>query len=182
MLDLPRIFGWPDPVLMEVFGTVHDLCLATVIQGLPETERARANGLVNHQRKRKFEELFSSKPPTPAEIVTMNQKLIETVRKMIAENQLRVVDFDPAAHVPDDIEEKIKRGQIGNDPLPPRRSFGLSVAAVAPAPSAAATQSAPAGASAAATAQIEELQKENLRLRTELTQALGRLEQIRKIA
>jgi hypothetical protein len=114
MLDLNRILSWNDDALAEILGTLQDLTLAFVLQASDVTLKERLTNLLPSGRRRKLEDLYKD-DLTPAEIATAQMRVVETVRRMAREGQLRFDHVDASLNIEEDIEEKIKKGQINFD-------------------------------------------------------------------
>jgi hypothetical protein len=114
MLDLNRILSWHDDALSEILGTLQDLTLAFVLQSSEGETKERLTKLLPSGRRRKLEDLDKDNL-TPAEIATAQLRVVETVRRMAKEGQLRFDNVDALLMIEEDIEDKIKRGQISFD-------------------------------------------------------------------
>lgn len=112
MVDIPRIFSWKDEVLAEIAIRLQELTLGTALHGFDQTQRGRLLKMFSPSQKRKIDDVFSSRNPTPPEISTMMMKIIEHVRSMITDGSLRVQDFDPDLVIDSSIEENISKEAI----------------------------------------------------------------------
>lgn len=109
MIDINRIYTWKDETIAEIIGTLQDLTLATVLHAAPKDIKERILKLLTHARRRKIDDLIGSSKPTPAEVITMQMKLIETVRKMAHDGFIRFDKFDVQLAIEDGLEEKLSR-------------------------------------------------------------------------
>ena len=201
MIDINRIYSWPDENLSEVIGVLLDLTLGVALHGAPVEVRDRILKLIDRSRKRKIDDIYDTSKPTPAEIATMNMKIIETVRKLAHDGTLRFEKFDQQLMIDDDFEAHLLR-PAGHAPTEPTNSSAAKAAsksmftieydndAGAPAEQAPAPQQATASAAGpdrtaevvALKKKVDDLSKENATLKHELNVARNKLDQIKKIA
>jgi hypothetical protein len=185
LLSLEKIYSWNDETLAEIVGTMQDLTVAVILTAGTDEFKARINGMLSHGRRRKVEDLMGASNPTQGEISAMNMKIIESVRKMAQEGSLRFEKFDPSMIIEDDIEDKLKKGLLGNvnsyEGITPQ-SFEIETSVP--------NESYDAGTGGgdrvveiqSLKKKVAELSKETAVLRHELSIARGKLDQIKKIA
>ena len=116
LLDIHRIFTWSDETIAEIVGTLQDLTVAVALHGLSPTEAAKVRKTFTHARSRKIEDLFATNKPTPNEVNTMFNRILEEVRKMVKDGYLRFEKVDPSLAIDDDIEALIEKGELPDTP------------------------------------------------------------------
>ncbi len=204
MLRYDRIISWNDETLMEIFGSLQDLTVAVAIFAADEPLKSRLLGLLSHGRRRKIDDLYGAKPPTPGEVSATYVKIVEAVRKMASDGYIRFEKCDPMLAIGQDIDDRLMRpaapdtnksGFAGTSDSPPP---GLvhSYSPMSAHAAASGSNSTPASSSSFSAGDSElravellqlkrkllELGKENATLRHELVVAKSKLEQIKKIA
>jgi len=107
MLDVNRIYSWPDETLAEIIGTLQDLTLAIALHAAPDLVKARINTMLTHGRRRKIGDLYGSNNPTAGELAATHLKIIETVRKMAHDGFLRFEKIDPALYLDEKTEDAL---------------------------------------------------------------------------
>jgi hypothetical protein len=109
MLNIDKIYQWPDEPLAEIVGRLQDLTLAVAIIAAPPPIKAKIHQLCSHSRWRKLEEVIDTTKPTHQEISTTNMKVIETVRAMVKEGLLRFEKIEPSLIIEEKIEDKLSK-------------------------------------------------------------------------
>ncbi len=109
MLDISRIYSWPDETLAEIVGTLQDLTLAIALHAAPEALKTRINGMLTHGRRRKIDDLHGSNNPSSGELAATHLKIIETVRKMAHDGFIRFEKIDPSLHLDEKTEDALIR-------------------------------------------------------------------------
>lgn len=192
MIDVQRIYSWPETTLSEIIGTLQDLTVATALHGASEEVKEKIHKQLTHSRRRKIDDLFETSAPSPGEIATTHMKIIETVRKMVQDGYLRLEKLDPELALEDDIEDKLSKATLLSDQSMSTPSSSTTESGI---PNIFEVDEKPAslsfdGASdqqrnlelATLKKKLTELSKENATLRHDLSVAKNKLEQIKKIA
>lgn len=109
LLSIQRIFSWNPETIAEVLGNLQDLTIAVALHGIDDAKRETIYSQFSHIKRRKIQDLFNEKQPTPAEVSTMFGKILTEVRKMISDGHLRPEKFDPSLVIEDEIEDKLAR-------------------------------------------------------------------------
>lgn len=109
ILSVARIYTWNDETITDLIAALPDLTLATAMQGAPDDFRARVDGLMNSGRRRKINDLMKERSPNSSEISTNHVKILNVVRQLLADGQLRFEKFDPSLQIEDNIEELLSR-------------------------------------------------------------------------
>lgn len=109
MLSLEKIFNWNDMVLAEIAVRLQELTLATALHGLSPEQNQRLMKTFSHSQRRKIDDIFNTKKPSPGEISTMFMKIIEQVRGLISDGYIRVQEFDPEMVIESDIEDMLSK-------------------------------------------------------------------------
>lgn len=189
MLDTNRIFSWKDETLAEIFGVLQDITVSVIFINSPQVKE-RVEKFLTHGRRRKIEDLIGSTKPSAAEISSMNMKMIETVRQMAHDGQLRFDKVDPSLVMDDKFEENLLRPQAAV-PLSSASNDTFKIEYDSPPATepAAPVAAAASGAGDRSVAELTELRRkvadlgrENAVLRHELNVAKNKLDQIKKIA
>ncbi len=183
MLSIERILGWDDESLTLIFGTLQDLTVAVAISAAAEPLKTRLHSFVSHGRRRKIDDTYADKVPTDGEVSATHTKIIERVRKMGIDGEIRFEKCDPALAIEDNIDDQLARPS-GPDSKP-KLVHSYSPIAILQAAGATPKSEPPESLSAEAPAlrkRVEELRKENAILRHELAVAKSKLDQIKKIA
>jgi hypothetical protein len=202
LIDLNRVLSWNDSALAEVIGVLQEINVAAICSTLDDTQRARIIATIPHQNRRKVEDLIENARPTPGEVTTSINKLVEAVRKLAADGVLRFDKIDPRLHIESDIEERLAQGRaiagIDDHELMP---VGVSAAPNAseeahlavvrsldtfkPSPTSPVDTSdhkAMVQEQEKLRKRVTELERANVTLKNELAIAKTKLEQIRRIA
>lgn len=175
MLRVNRIFSWNDEAVAEIVSALQDLTVAMTLHWAEPTLKYRIQATFTQARRRKIEDLYETHRPNPGDIAATHVKIIETVRLMIKEGNLRFERFAPELMIEDQIEEKLAKGALPSPPrkeeAPPSPSDGLDD-----------TFDPRALEVQILKQKLAEANKENVTLRQELAAIKHKLEQIRKIA
>lgn len=175
VLTMEKFLGWSDQVIGEVVARLHELTIGTALHGLTEEQREILLKMMSHSQKRRIHDIYSSSSPSPAEIATMFQKILEEVREMITHGYLKFEKFAPEMVVEGEIEEKLETG-------------GAVAHAAANSEITSEEQEAAgdgnemAGEVIRLKRQIQLINKENLKLKSDLEVTRERLEKIKKLA
>jgi hypothetical protein len=110
IMTVDRVFSWPAEVVAELLPTLQDLTIATASRGLNDAQKEILYRTMSSSQKRKIDELAAAGTPSAAEVATTLNKILIEARKAITEGRIRLEKFDPDAAVPDDIEERLKKG------------------------------------------------------------------------
>ncbi len=111
VIDLNRVLSWSDSALAEVTCVLQEINVVAICTALDESQRARVIATLPHQRRRKLEELLENAHPTPGEVSTSINKLVEAVRKLASDGVLRFDKIDPQLHIDSDIEDRLADGR-----------------------------------------------------------------------
>ena len=192
-VDLSRFLSWPDAAIAEVTGAMLEINVASVISSLDQTQQTRLLATLPHIKRRKVEDLLTTQNPSSGEVATSLNKLYEMIRKLAADGILRLDKIDPNAYVDSDIEDRLKQGKdiVGVISLAdsiqdeafetPQLSIVRSMNGVSTP-----TDSRESKSLELEVANLKKklivLQQENANLRQELANAVGKLEQIRKLS
>ncbi|HRK06527.1 MAG TPA: FliG C-terminal domain-containing protein [Pseudobdellovibrionaceae bacterium] len=205
LIDLNRVLSWSDAALAEVTGVLQEINVVAICTTLDESQRARLIATLPHQRRRKVEELLENARPTPGEVSTSINKLVEAVRKLAAEGVLRFDKIDPQLHIDSDIEERLAQGRpiagiddheivhvetsVGQSGSGETEDSHLAVVRSldtfkpsTPTPIDTSDQKALAQEVEKLRKRVNELERANVTLKNELAIAKTKLEQIRRIA
>lgn len=167
MLTIKKIFGWDDNTVAEIVGTLNDMTVSLTLFGVDADAKEKILKTLNHSRKRKIEEDMAERKPTPAEISTAFVQVLTQVRKMIADGFLYLEKVDPAMVVNSEFEDQLLAGNFGSGTV---KATSIDMSAVQ------------GSKDEELKKKLIELKQENDTLREKLTQAEGKLAQIRKIA
>ena len=187
MLNIQRIYGCSEDTLAEIVGSLQDLTVAVVYQTSADPLRTRIQSVLSHSRLRKIEDMLGNSRPSPQEVVTTQMKVIEAVRKMSNEGQLRLEKIDPALVIDDDIDDRLARKSLDEVTMTSIPSFshdeqtatGLQIVVPAASLDGSENQSAELHN---LRKKMSDLSRENTALRHELSILKGKLDQIKKIA
>lgn len=187
MLSIERILGWSDQIVLEIFSHQYDLTLGVFFHGQKPEVKNRIMKLLPKSRYIKIEDAYTTKAPNSGEIATMNMKIIEFTRQKIASREFKVSEFDPELDIPDNIEEKLNQKTKDNVSLPKADETAGVVMQIRPVTTESMQLQTPptnrvGGDNSEILRKVQDLQKENATLKHELRIALGKLDQIRKIA
>jgi hypothetical protein len=184
MLTIDKILSWDDNTVSEISARLQQMTLATALLGLPPESCEKLLKMFSHSQKRVIDDIKAAKESNPGEISAAFTKIIEEVRGLIKEGDLRVEKFAPELIVPDGIEEKLGK------------NMGTSVLGDSDEPSAPPNMDAfgggsksNGGAGTASSADVNALRQkvsslnhENQLLKNELKIAKDKLTQIKRIA
>lgn len=193
MLTMEKIFSWDTAIVSEISARLHELTLATALHGLKPEDHERLLCTYTHSQKRNIDDLYKSKSPTPAEITSAFLKILQEVRSMIRNGDLRVEKFAPEMTIPENIEELLGKpsgsSDHDHDAVPNLDGFGASPAPSSSKSSATAPASGPSSGGATSDAEVFAMRKriqtlttENTQLKTEVRTLRDKLAQIKKIA
>jgi hypothetical protein len=110
IMTVDRVFSWPAEVVAELLPALQDLTVATALRGLSDKQKEVLCRTMTPFQKRKIEDLAAAGNPSAAEVATTVNKILVEARKAITEGRIRLEKIDPAASIPDDIEERLKKG------------------------------------------------------------------------
>ncbi|MDX9730753.1 MAG: FliG C-terminal domain-containing protein [Bdellovibrionales bacterium] len=203
MIDLERFLKWNDSAIAEVTGSMMEINVAAIVTSLDEAQQARILGTLGHAKRRKVQEHIDTQKPSPGEIATSMNKLFETIRRLSQDGVLRLDKIDPDLFIDADIEDRLKQGKniAGVPSLAEALAANLDELSKTPdstsphlrvvtALDSQAWEDADGSKDLKALQQeftllkkkFLVLQQENASLRQELSVAIGKLEQIKKIA
>lgn len=202
MIDLKRVLTWTDSAIAEVTGAMQEIHAAAVISSVTEDQKERLLGTLPHLKRRKVQDLLEGQKPTPSEVATSLNKLLETIRRLSQDGVLRMDKIDPVLFVDGDIEERLKQGKTIVGVPSASESLARAVAATpgeitepeAPHlrvvttmdPSAVSLDAKDPKASEQEIIllkkRVQLLLQENAALRQEITSLTGKLDQIRKLS
>jgi hypothetical protein len=120
ILHFETIFTWNSDAIGEIVGTLQDLTIAIILHGASPEVADKIRATFTHARQRRIDDLCATNKPTPAEILTMELKVVETVRQMGIDGYLRFDKIDPDVAIEDGVEERLLHGK----PLPHERRSG----------------------------------------------------------
>jgi hypothetical protein len=182
MLSIKRIFSWNQEILAEIVVRLPELTIGVALHGLDDESREKFLAMLSHSQKRKIEEHYDSKSPSPGEISATFVKIIEEVRSMLTQGYLRPDQFDADLTIEEDIEDKIMESFVassggadngaGSSDTPTPDMSGLSVVG----------SDAKNADVVALKKQIIALNNENTQLKSMVRRLEDKLSQIRKIA
>lgn len=107
LISVPRMLGWPSATLAEIVPKVNVNILSIALHGLKPEEIDRFLGGLPASERRKINSEYETAKPQPHEIATTHVKLIEAVRRMISEGELRLEVVDPGAIINEKVEEAL---------------------------------------------------------------------------
>ncbi|MBX7231132.1 MAG: hypothetical protein K1X29_03500 [Bdellovibrionales bacterium] len=107
LLTPEKIFNWPPHIWAEIVPKVPVNILVIAIHNLqPEQSNRLLSGLPNTEcRKIQLEKDMVK--PSPNEVITTQQKIVETVRKMVNDGELRLEQFDSSIMIDERFEENL---------------------------------------------------------------------------
>jgi hypothetical protein len=193
LLTVKRILNWPPATLAEIVPTMNVNILAIALHGLTKEEVERFLSGLPAGEKRKITNEFEVVRPQPNEIVATHVRLIDTVRKMINEGQLRLESVDPGVLITEKTEEQLLqastfvRGEsddadAGTEAAATEKTMELVTAAVSQAGGARPDNAKLVAEIKSLQALMVSIQKENKSLKTEVKLLKDKLDAIRKIA
>lgn len=202
LIDLNRILSWNDAALAEVTGAMQEINVVALCTTLDEVQRNRMIATISHQNRLRFDELLANARPSQGEVATSVNKLIEVVRRLVADGVLRLDKIDMRLHIDSDIEERLAQGRpiagIDDHELnqvetgstaPEAEATGLAVVRSLDAFKPSAPTQVDTGDLKALAQEVEklrkrvnELERANVTLKNELATAKSKLDQIRRIA
>ncbi len=112
LLSVERIMTWDFDSLRLIFHGFQPLHLAAFLHGLAEEDRGQLLETLSSSKKKETLDLYSYMKPSLSEISSMFIKVISEARKLVREGQIRLEEVDKSLLIPDDIEERIKEGDI----------------------------------------------------------------------
>lgn len=110
-LSQERIWSWPDEVVVEIFKELPLRNMACALNGISAENKNRIMNYMSHSEKRKVEDEMGSTNANSDEFNGTMLKVLEITRKMITEGRLRPEKFDPTLEIPENIEDKLSRGE-----------------------------------------------------------------------
>lgn len=125
LLDVNRIFSWPDEAILDLIAQIQELTLATSLHGLKEEQKERIFNLMSHSQKRRISDLFDAKQPSAGEITTAFFKTIEEVRDLISKGFIHLKKIDPDLLIPEDVEELIEKKELNDLSTPTGDEFKI---------------------------------------------------------
>lgn len=167
MLSIKRIFSWDDNTVNEIIGTLNDMTISITLLGVEPEIKNKVLNMLNHSKKRKVEEDMKERVANTAEISTAFVQVLTQVRKMITEGFIYLDKIDPVLVVNSEFEDKLLSGNYSSGV----KQTTVDVASVQDAKDMDSLRK-----------KLLELKVENDALRDKLTQAEGKLNQIRRIA
>lgn len=183
MLTIEKICSWDDNTVGEISARLQQMTLATALNGLPEPAAEKFCKMMSHSQRRAIDDLKKSKAGNPGEVSAAFMKIMDEVRKMINEGDLRVEKFAPELVIPDGYEEKLGKNMSGSKsedsgasaPTPNMDAFGSGNSAGANTGAASADVNT-------LRQKLHALNHENTLLKNELKVAKDKLAQIKRIA
>lgn len=195
LLTVERIMGWPPNVIAEIVPKINVNILSIALHGMNKENVEKFMSGLPAGEKRKITAEYEVARPQPADIATTHIKMIEAVRRMINDGELRLEVIDPSALINEKTEEQLLQAsnslrsskddqelvsEVGRDM---DRTGDLVKEALKE------VSQTKTGDSAKANQEIKTLQslvmtlqKENKTLKTEVKVLKDKLESIRKIA
>jgi len=114
ILTMERVLKWPEQTLTEIFRILPIKNLACVIKGIPKADSDKFLKYLSHAEKRKLDDEIGTLDPKPDDIFQSFVKVVEVVRKLVKEGELRLDKIDPSMILPEGYEEKLSA--IGASP------------------------------------------------------------------
>lgn len=195
LITVPRILNWPPATLAEIVPKMNINILSIALHGLSKEEVERFLSGLPAGEKRKITNEYEVVKPQPNEIAATHVKLIEMVRRMVSEGELRLEVVDPGAIVNEKTEEQLLqastfvRGEsqdqetVSSEPPGAERTLELVKEAVKEAGAGARVDHSKLTAEVKSLqALLVSIQKENKSLKAEVKLLKDKLEAIRKIA
>jgi hypothetical protein len=191
MLTLSKILAWNDVILLEIMTRLQEPILAAALHGLEEPQRKRIFAIIPGFARKRIQDLYETKVPTPGEIVTVLERVISEVRKITNDGPIKMEKIDPEMVVPEDIEEILRKGELPASAMAQMQETLHAAAepAKAPATEAAAPAPAAAGGVQVSNEELNNLRKkmtlltnENQFLKQEVAKLTSKLDQVRKAA
>lgn len=202
MLTVSKIMSWPEQAVAEIVKSMPTKTLAVLIKGLKPEDSEKVLKFFSHSEKRKIDdEQAAFAKIGEGEIAAASVKLIELVRSMIKDGQIRLEKVDENLIIQEKIEESLNAAaslfKNNNQQAEPLSHFEVQTTmtpkpASAPASHAnghASHQPVHSGDAATQSKDLNTLQmklmsldKENKALKQELKHLKEKLEQIKKMA
>ncbi len=107
MLTIPRILAWPSATLAEIVPKMNVNILGIALHGLKPEEIERFLGGLPGGERRRINSEFETAKPQAHEIAITHVKLIEAVRRMITDGELRLEVVDPGTIITEKVEEAL---------------------------------------------------------------------------
>jgi hypothetical protein len=187
MLNVDRIFSWPNDVMSEVLTRLQPLTLCVSLFGRSPEQIEKILAPLPPISKRKLTDQMGELNPNPAEKATCEMKLISEVRAIVAAGYIKFEKFDAELFIEENIEERLNSADLGLSYL---NKIELNFNADSHA-----TDSKEAGHSAAVSAahgnaqefdlmkrKVNQLLQENNALKHEVQVLKDKLAQIKRIA
>ncbi|WP_413288682.1 FliG C-terminal domain-containing protein [Bdellovibrio sp. HCB337] len=113
MLQVDRIFTWPNDVMSEVLSRLQPLTLCVSLHGRPAEQVEKILAPLPPISKRKIMDQMAELNPNPAEKATCEMKLITEVRAIAASGYIKFEKFDADLFVEENIEERLNSADSG---------------------------------------------------------------------
>lgn len=113
MLNVERIFRWPQDVMSEVLSRLQPLTLCVSLHGRSTEEVDRILAPLPPITKRKLTDQIAELNPNAAEKATCEMKLITEVRAIVASGYIKLEKFDADLFIEENIEERLNHSDSG---------------------------------------------------------------------
>jgi hypothetical protein len=189
-LSIEKICSWDDNTVGEIAVRLNQMTLATALHGLPEAAAEKFTKMMSHSQKRAIEDAKKAKDGNAGEVSAAFLKIIEEVRKMINDGELKLDKFAPELIIPEAYEEKLGKNKTAGETGSPTSNDAEASGGVpnldgfGPKPAGHTNGSGgPVSADVNTLRQkIQSLSHENNALKNELKIAKDKLMQIKRIA
>lgn len=114
MLSIEKIFTWDNNTVSEVAARLNELTIAVALHGLTDENWGKLSSTFSHSQKRRIEDLRDEKKPTAGEISASYLQIIDEVRNMISYGYIKIDKIDQKMVIEDNIEELLEEASHTN--------------------------------------------------------------------